>query len=189
MNKIYERIYSVLEKFEKLVNEINDQFFFCVMGGIAVDGYAGKITRNHPDVDMIVFRDDLEKAEEVLEDLGYKHKRFTHPKESALEYKMQTGDEDHLFSFQIADLADEDKLKISFYRDLHMNFPLSYIKPPHYLELEGVKFPAVSKKLLIELKKDEIEFFEELKKSDPEKYQKKRKQKHLNTIHDLNILR
>lgn len=178
---------EVIEKLKELVDEINDKFFYTVFGGIAVDGYAGKITRAHPDVDMIIFRKDLEKTEQVLSDLGYEHKRFSHPKESNLDYKMQTGDEDHLFSFQIADRTD-DNFEISFYRDPRMLFPLSLIKPPVWLELEGVRFPAVSREILIKLKENEVEFFEKLKMLDPEKYQNKRKQKHLNTLHDSKLL-
>ena len=154
---------KLLNKFKELVGIIDKEFFFVVIGGFAVDGYVGKITRNHPDVDFIIFRKDLEKAEQILDELGYQHKRFTHPKEKKLEYKMQTGDEDHLFSLQIADMVDKDKFEISFYRDPHMIFPLSYIKPPNWLELEGVRFPAVSKKFLIEMKENEIKFFEKLK--------------------------
>lgn len=179
---------GVISKLGEFVENIDDKFFYTVMGGIAIDGYVGKITRNHPDVDMIIFREDLEKTEQVLEDLGYKHKRFTHPKKSGLEYKMQTGDEDHLFSFQIADFVDKDKFEISFYRDLHMIFPLSYINPSITLELEGVRFPAVSKEMLTKLKESEIKFFEKLKKQDLEKYEIKRKQQHLNALHDLELL-
>jgi hypothetical protein len=179
----------LFDNFKELIEKIEGKFFFVVVGGIAVDGYSGRISRDHPDVDIIIFRKDLAKAEKVLDNLGYKHKRFLHPKEPSLEYKMQTGDEDHLFSFQIADMVDRDKFEISFYRDPHMIFPLSYIKPSRFLELEGVNFPAVSKEFLIKLKENEIEFYEELKVSDLEKYEKKGKQKHLNTIRDLELIR
>jgi hypothetical protein len=179
---------KLLDKFEDLIKKIDREFFFVVMGGIAVDGYAGKITRYHPDVDIIIFREDLEKAEQVLSRLSYRHKRFIHPKDRSLEYKMQTGDEDHLFSFQIADLVGKDIFEISFYRNLRKVFALSYIKPPNWLELEGVKFPAVSKEMLTELKINEDSFFNELKISNREKYESKRKQKHLNTLHDIKLL-
>jgi hypothetical protein len=127
MKSAADKSLYVIEKLKELVDALDSKFFYVVFGGIAVDGYIGKITRNHPDVDMIIFRDDLEKAEQVLIDFRHKHKRFNHPKESDLVYKMQTGDEDHLFSFQIVDPVGEDKFEISFYRDPHMIFPLSYI--------------------------------------------------------------
>ncbi|MBU0569426.1 nucleotidyltransferase family protein [Patescibacteria group bacterium] len=186
--KVNEKTAEVLRKFSVLMNSIGNNFFFVVMGGIAVDGYAGKLTRNHPDVDMLIFRKDLGKAEEVLEALGYTTKRFTHPKDSNLEYKVQTGNKDHLFSFQIIDKIDDKNFEISFYRNLHLVFPLSYIKPPTWLKLEGVKFPAVSKKMLTKLKENEVQFFEKLKKNDLKKYLSKRKQKHINTLYDLKTL-
>lgn len=179
---------DVLKAFSELIEEIGKQFFYVTMGGIAVDGYAGKITRDHPDVDMLIFREDLVKAENILKELGYECKRFTHPVEQTLEYKMQTGDEDHLFSFQILDSVDNDNFIMSFYRDLHSIFPNNQIKPPTWLVLENVRFPAVSREFLIKLKKNEVLFFEKLKVSDPEKYLLKRKEKHLKCLHDINFL-
>lgn len=180
---------KVLKKLSEFINATSNKFHFAVMGGIAVDGYVGNLTRNHPDVDMFIFREELEKVEEVLEKLGYRYKRFTHPRKSGLEYKMQTGDKSHLFSFQILDQVGKDKFEISFYRDPHLIFPISFIKPPNWLILEGVRFPAASKKLLIELKQNELNFFEKLKKKDPEKYKIKRKDKHLNCLRDIKLLK
>ena len=188
MNGIDKQTFSILENFGKLVSKIDNQFFFVVMGGIAVDGYAGKLTRNHSDVDMLIFRNDLEEIEVVLKKLGHTTKRFSHPQKPSLEYKVQTGDKNHIFSFQIVDKVDDKNFEISFYRNLKMTYPLSYIKPPIWLKLEGVKFPAVSKKMLTKLKENEVEFFEKLKKDNPKKYLSKRKQKHQNALHDLKTL-
>ena len=185
----YNQNVNLLKRFKKLIEKIDDKFFYAVMGGVAVDGYVGKLTRNHHDVDMIIFREDVDRAETVLDDLGYKPKRFTHPEKPNLEYKMQTGDEDHLFSFQILDRIDNDKFEISFYRDPYLVFPLHYIKTPTWLELEGIKFPVVSKEFLIKLKENELMFFEKLKRNNREKYEEKRKQKHINSLHDLELLR
>lgn len=186
-NSLNRNTDEIIENIKKLVDGIDEQFYFATMGGIAVDGYIGKFTRHHPDADFIIFREDLEKAEEVLGKLGYLCRRITHPKKFEFEYKMQTGNDDHLFSFQILDLVGSDNFEISFYRDLQMDFPLSLIKSPVWLELKGVKFPAVSKEFLIKLKENELNFFEKLKVSDPKKY-KKRKQKYLITLHDLQLL-
>ena len=137
---------KLLYKFEKLTKELG-KIFYVVMGGIAIDGYAGRLTREHPDVDLLIFRKDLEPVEKVLEKLGYKHIRYKHPSNPGLEYKMQTGKgKNHIFSFQILDKVGEHSFKISFYRDANIEFPVKFIKPQHWLELESVKFPAVSKK-------------------------------------------
>ena len=39
------------------------------------------------------------------------------------------------------------------------------------------------------LKESEVKFYERLKAKYPEKYEKKRKQQHLNTLHDLKLLK
>lgn len=179
----------ILKKFSEFVNATDNNFFYVVMGGIAIDGYTGKLTRNHPDVDMLVFREDLKKAENILEELGYFHKRFTRPDETSFVYKMQTGDENHVFSFQVLDQVGDDKFGISFYRDPHMEFPMSFIKPPTWLTLESTRFPSVSKEFLIRLKENEITFFEKLKKEGSERYRSKRKNKHLKCLHDIKLLK
>lgn len=180
---------KVLLKLSKFVKAVDSSFFYTVMGGISIDGYYGKLTRNHHDVDFLIFREDLEKAEAILDKLGYKHKRFTHPDDSNLEYKMQTGNENHIFSFQVIDRVGKNDFEISFYRDLQMKFPISLIRPASWLKLEGVKFPAVSKILLLKLKKNEAKFYENLKKEDLEKYLSKRKDNHTKNLHDIELLR
>lgn len=180
---------QVLKRFSELIEAIGDQFFYTAMGGIAVDGHAGRLTRNHPDVDMLVFRNDLKAVEKVLDQLGYPHERFGHPKEPGFEYKIRTNDPDWTFTFQIIDQKPGQKFEISFYRDPHMVYPLSFIKPPVWLTLEEVHFPAVSKKFLTKLKENEVSFFKKLKKENPEKYRLKRKDKHAQCLHDIRLLR
>jgi dihydrofolate reductase len=44
-----------------------------LFGGWAVDFYAGQVTRHHFDVDLAVWRDDLDRIVEVLEASGWRH--------------------------------------------------------------------------------------------------------------------
>jgi hypothetical protein len=177
---------QILMKLSEFVLEAENKFFYTVMGGIAVDGYAGKLTRNHPDVDMLIFRQDIKKLESVLEKLNYAFEYFDHPQEPGFKYKIKT--RDAALSFQIIDEKADNKFEISFYRDLQLTYPMNFIKPQSWLELGRVRFPAVSKQFLIKLKENEIEFFEKLKKDNPAKYRLKRKAKHLNCLQDLVLL-
>lgn len=183
-----DRTKRVLKKLSEFIGTVNKELFFVVMGGIAVDGYVGEVTRSHPDVDMLIFREDIESVENILISLGYLPKKFNHPKEADFIYKMQTRYKDHLLSFQILDKVGKNQFEISFYRDPHLVFPLSFIKPPKWLTLEGVYFPVVSKEFLIELKEREIDFYEKLKREDFEKYKLKRKKDHLKILHDIKFL-
>ena len=178
----------ILKRFAKLVTAIDNKFFYAVMGGIAVDGYAKKLTRNHPDVDILIFRSDLEKIERILKKLGYPYKKFSHPRETNYKYKIRTNDPDWTFTFQVIDKKPGNKFEIGFYRNPHMIYPISLIKPPKFLVLNNIRFPAISKTLLIKLKQNEIDFFEKLKERDPKKYHLKREQKHLNCLQDVKIL-
>lgn len=180
---------NVLLNLSKFVEMADSDFFYTVIGGIAIDGHHGSLTRSHHDVDFLIFRDDLNKVEVILDNLGYKHKRFTHPNDSNLEYKMQTGNENHVFSFQIIDRVGRDDFEISFYRDLQMRFPVSLIQPVTWLNLGSVKFPAVSKKFLVKLKENEIKFYEKLKKQDMEKYKSKREGSYQKSLHDIKLLK
>ncbi|OGM59541.1 hypothetical protein A2955_01215 [Candidatus Woesebacteria bacterium RIFCSPLOWO2_01_FULL_37_19] len=178
----------IMKKLSEFVEAVDNDFFYVVMGGISVDGFVGRLTRNHPDVDFSIFRKDLDKAEKVLGKLGYKNKRFFHPDDPTLEYKMQTGDEEHDFSFQVLD-PKGDNFEISFYNFPRMRFPISLVKPVTLLTLEGVKYPSVTKDLLIKLKENQISHFNKLKTKDPKKYKLKRKDDHLKSLHDLKLLK
>jgi len=172
---------NVIGRFSELIEVIADKFYWVTMGGIAVDAYAGRLTRDHPDVDILVFRNDLERAENAFKGLGYPYQEFTHPKDNSLVYKVQTDDPDRTFSFQIMDKKGDEEFEVSFYRDLRLVFPISYIKPVTWLNLEGVRFPAVSKEFLIKLKQNEIKNFKKFKP-------KKRLNKYLNCLKDIKLL-
>ena len=46
---------------------------YWLFGGWAVDFYAGEETRPHSDVDLAIWRDDLERIVELLEQDGWRH--------------------------------------------------------------------------------------------------------------------
>ena len=41
-----------MKKLSEFVEAVDNDFFYVVMGGISVDGFVGRLTRNHPDVDF-----------------------------------------------------------------------------------------------------------------------------------------
>ena len=46
---------------------------YCLFGGWAVDFHAGRITRDHDDIDVTVWLDDLPEISELLEADGWQH--------------------------------------------------------------------------------------------------------------------
>jgi hypothetical protein len=46
-----------------------------LIGGWAVDFHAGRITRNHADLDFAVWRDDMLRMRALLECNGWRHRR------------------------------------------------------------------------------------------------------------------
>ena len=46
---------------------------YWLFGGWAVDFYAGEETRPHSDVDLAIWRDDLQRIVELLEQDGWRH--------------------------------------------------------------------------------------------------------------------
>jgi phosphorylcholine metabolism protein LicD len=69
-------IISLLEK-----NKIN----YYVFGGIALDGLRGSITREHSDLDLFIYEDDLEKFFEVM-----KSKKYTFTKRENMYFLDET---------------------------------------------------------------------------------------------------
>lgn len=179
---------ELVKRFSRLIRKIGDKCFYATFGGLAIDGHAGRLTRNHDDVDMLCFREDVGVIEGCLSNLGYPHEQFVHPQEPDFIYKIRTNDKDRSFTFQMVDQKPKDKFEITFYRFPHLVYPVSYIKPPDWLKLEGLHLPAVKKEFLIKLKTKEIDFFEKEKKENPTKYYSKHEQKHLHCLHDIKLL-
>lgn len=176
----------ILNNFERLINEIDNKFFYAVFGGFAVDAYVGKITRKHPDVDLFCFRKDVQKVNNTFRNLGYKYENCSHPQEKEYIYKINTMDKH--FTFHIIDEFSSDKIEVGFYHFPHLVFPKNFVYPPTYKNLGGLMFPVVSKKFLIELKKNEVDFYEKEKLQKPLKYNKRHKMKNKNSISDLKLL-
>jgi hypothetical protein len=50
-----------------------DGIDYWLFGGWAADFYAGEVTRPHSDVDLAIWRDDLERIVELLQQDGWRH--------------------------------------------------------------------------------------------------------------------
>ena len=139
------------------------------MGGLALDGHFGKMSRKHDDADLICWRKDVDTVKGALKKLGYEIEvnRFTD--ESNLEYGFETTDEEHIMSFNIIDEKPNDSFEISFYHFPRLIFPKK-ILGPFMVSLEGVTFPAVDPELLRVFNRNACEYLDRLKKDNPELY-------------------
>ena len=55
------------------------RLWFCLDGGWGVDALAGRETRSHDDLDLVLDRHDVARAEAALQSLGYRHDRTAVP--------------------------------------------------------------------------------------------------------------
>lgn len=198
MNSIInQKTVDILNRLSIFCQAIDNKFFFAVFGGWAVDGHLGKITRDHPDIDCLCWREDVAVIEKILTDLNYPFEEFGLPNEPNFIYKICTNDK--LFTFQIidpvrnvfyngVDKKPNEQFEISFYRFPHLVYPLKYLAIT-LANLNGINYPIVSKEFLIDLKQREVDFYAKEKKDNPEKYNSEHQKKHFNCEQDLNYLK
>ena len=89
---------DVIELYELLVK---NNIHVWIDGGWCVDALLGEQTRQHPDLDIAIRRSDVEKANELLKDIGYFNKPT--PDDKEWNYVMENPDEllvdIHVFEF------------------------------------------------------------------------------------------
>ncbi len=176
----------LLEELGKLVDLLQERVSVVVFGGLAVDGYHGKISREHSDVDLICRRRDIDEVRDVLKGLGYETELFAHPEYPELIYKMNTLDSAKTFGCQIVDELPENKFEISFWHFPRQVFSLDWLDP-NKVDINGVTFPVVAIEFVKELKAMECNFYESLREGDRDRFIK-RETKYNNCLHDLEIL-
>jgi len=158
-----------LSELNKLLKVLHKSCFVYVMGGLALDGHFGSISRKHDDADLICWRKDVNIVQDALKDIGYKVDVNTFPEEPNLPYRFETTDDNHIISFNIIDEGPNDTFIMSFYHFPKQVFPKKFLGPIN-VSLDGINFSAVDHELLDKLNENAGEYLNRLKKDDPDLY-------------------
>lgn len=158
-----------LVELDKLLKVLPKPCLVYVMGGLALDGHYGCVSRKHDDADLICWRKDVNLVQDALKSLGYKADVNTFPDEPNLPYRFETNDDDHMISFNIIDEEQNDTFVMSFYHFPKQVFPKKFLGPIS-VSLNGINFSAVKYELLDKLNKNAGEYFNRLKKDDLDLY-------------------
>jgi hypothetical protein len=158
-----------LLELNKLLTALPKSCLVYVMGGLALDGTCGSISRKHDDADLICWRKDVGIVQEAVRNIGYEIEVNTFPDEPNLPYRFETTDEDHMVSFNIIDEAPNDSFVMSFYHFPKQVFQKKLLGPIS-VSLDGIGFSAVSHELLDKLNKNAGKYLNDLKERDPDLY-------------------
>jgi hypothetical protein len=139
------------------------------MGGLALDGHIGKISRKHDDADLICWRKDVDTVQNALKNMGYQLDINIFPNEPHLPYRFETTDENHIISCNVIDEGLDNAFVISFYHFPKQIFPKKLLGP-YDVSLDGISFLAVDHELLDTFNKNAGEYLNRLKKDNPDLY-------------------
>lgn len=175
-----------LAELKKLLKILPESSPIYVIGGLALDGHFGKITRRHDDVDLICWRKDLPTVTRALNKIGYNIKTYTLKEEPKFEYYITTTDKRNIITINVIDKKPNNKFEISYTHFPHKLYPVKLLGP-YVVRLRDVIFTAVSFKLLKKLNNNRTKFLTKLKKSDPKLY-KRLGYKVDNYFHDVKLI-
>ncbi|OGH66727.1 MAG: hypothetical protein A2983_00575 [Candidatus Magasanikbacteria bacterium RIFCSPLOWO2_01_FULL_40_15] len=85
-----------------------------VMGGFALDGHLGKLTRKHNDVDLICWRKDVNIIKKVLERIGYKVREKYDKNNPKLPILLETDEENPAMDVKIIDEQPNNSFTFHF---------------------------------------------------------------------------
>lgn len=153
----------------------SSDLYYCVIGGFAVDGYAGKLTRNHGDLDMLCFREDFDKIRMII---GSEFKDLPLKNENR-PYKFYTNDES--LTFHIIDNDSLHRSSIGFWCIGRVWQPTIFFDRTQ-VSIDEVLFHALNKSSMVYLKEEQRDF-EKKMINDP-----LHKNKYESAVHDLKIL-
>ena len=84
------------------------------MGGFALDGHLGKLTRKHNDVDLICWRKDVNIIKKVLERIGYKVREKYDKNNPKLPILLETDEENPAMDVKIIDEQPNNSFTFHF---------------------------------------------------------------------------
>ncbi|PIS42037.1 MAG: hypothetical protein COT24_05595 [Candidatus Kerfeldbacteria bacterium CG08_land_8_20_14_0_20_40_16] len=165
-----------LEVISKILE--NSSIFYSVMGGFAVDGHMGSLTRDHDDLDMLCYRKEVDSIKGLLGEQGFQFSEQCLPDES-VPYKFCN--QEKTLTFHIIKKINGN-FDIAFWNPRHLQYPCPLLARKKVV-IDSVGFYAVNKEFLIDLKHKQRDF--EYRHLDNPKHEKKYK----DCLHDLEILK
>lgn len=174
----------------QLLGRVHERFsmegiFYVTMGGFAVDGYAGKLTRDHGDVDLIVHKEDYRAVEQILGTIGIWLKRAMPLPGEVVPYKYVSNNKE-LTVHVLEPLTDGRTVRLAFWATGWKEYPVTAFEPRE-VSIERTIFTAISKRLLIRQKQDQFNHESRFRSDNSEKTQTHR-QKRIAAEHDLGVL-
>lgn len=159
---------SLLE-LKKILSVLPKSCHVYVIGGLAIDGYMGKFTREHNDVDLMCRRKDIEIIKNALKKIGYKTRSHYFKDDPQKAYYVETDEENPIISFLIMDKLPNDFFEISIGKNLHQIFSKKYLGSKKVI-INGTEFPVADFKLLDYLNKKTKANLNRIKQENPKLY-------------------
>jgi len=158
-----------LLELQKLTPMLPKALSFYVIGGLAIDGYMGNLSRMHNDADLLCWRKDIETVKNALKKLGYKtksHYLIDNPKKV---HYLETDEENPIISFVIMDELPNNCFEISIGKNIHQVFPKKYLNSKK-ATINDIKFPVVGLELLDFLNKKTKANLDNIQRDNPQLY-------------------
>jgi hypothetical protein len=128
-----EKIKEFLDALEK------KKVHYIVIAGVGLDGKRGYLTRPHQDLDVLCSKKDLPKVDEVLEELGYKGRRYN---------DLYKAFDDKGGKVDVGLVTFEDKEAVTYGRIAVTRFPKSLFEHPQRGHIDNVDFNVAPNELL-----------------------------------------
>jgi hypothetical protein len=139
------------------------------MGGLALNGYCGEITRIHNDLDLICWRKDIKTAQNALNKIGYKIRVDYFNDKPKIPYRFETDEENPAISFNIIDERPNNSFAIYFNSNEQI-YPKGFLGPVKVF-LDDMNFKAVDLKLLDIFNEQTRKNLNQIKKDNPKLYE------------------
>jgi hypothetical protein len=139
-----------------------------VIGGWAVDGHVGRVTRRHNDVDLMCWRRDRETVKAGLKKIGYKVREKRDTDGSGPVRMIETDEDNPVISFFVIDEVPGNEFRLVTNK-VDSTFPISFLKPKR-AKLYGIEFMAASLRLIDFLSKEGRKTLNKIRKSNPALY-------------------
>jgi len=161
--------FNPLSEFKKLLAVLPKSCELYVMGGFALDGHLGKLTRKHNDIDLICWRKDVNLLKKALKRIGYKVREKYDKDNPKLPILLETDEENPAMEVKIIDEQPNNNFKFNFNTPGQQIFPKKMLGPVQ-VSLEGIKIPVIRLELIAELTKTGTQTLKRIKKENPKLY-------------------
>jgi Aminoglycoside-2''-adenylyltransferase len=161
--------FDPLSELKKLLAVLPKSCELYVMGGFALDGHLGKLTRKHNDVDLICWRKDVNIFKKALKLIGYKVREKYDKDNPKLLILLETEEDNPAIEVKIIDKQPDNNFRFYFNTPGQQIFPKKMLGPVQ-VSLDGIKFPVIKLELIAELVKIGEQVLKRIKKENPKLY-------------------